>query len=335
MRILITGGCGFVGRRFVRRLSTEHEVIVVDDMSSGVALENWFFPITNKNCKWHYQDVRDFLRGHKCSTFDLVIHCAATVGGRRLIDGEPLQVATNLSIDSELFYWATHERNYFGLWDTPRKMPKLIYFSSSAIYPAELQTRAKHCKLAETLVDLRQPKFSLPEATYGFSKFCGEYLARCAAERHGLDVAVYRPFGGYGEDQSKDYPFPSIIQRILNNENPVVVWGSGDQQRDFIYIEDVVDAVLATYQKLGAADPLNLGTGLGYSFLTLAELAANELKYNGEITNDATKAEGVFYRVADTAKLSQWYTPTTTLIDGIRMVATHLRKSLTKKVTAA
>lgn len=334
MRIAVTGGMGFVGRRFVRRLSKEHTVVVVDDMSSGVALENWLFPPTAKNCQWHYQDVRDFFRGHKCSEYDLVIHCAATVGGRRLIDGEPLQVATNLSIDSELFYWATHERNYFGLWSEPRRMPKLIYFSSSAIYPAELQTKDKHCKMSEGLVDLRQPKFSMPEGSYGFSKFCGEYLARCAADRHGLDVAVYRPFGGYGEDQSKDYPFPSIIQRVLDNDNPVVVWGSGEQQRDFIYIEDVVDAVLATYQKLGPADPLNLGTGLGYSFMALAELAVETLDKNAIISNDPDKPEGVFYRVADIYKLSQWHLPQTPLYEGICRVGAHLEKQLTTKVTA-
>jgi hypothetical protein len=70
-----------------------------------------------------------------------------------------------------LFNWIVRERDNFGLIRRSERKPKLIYFSSSAVYPAELQTRQKNISLSEGLVSFDQSKFSLPEATYGFSKF--------------------------------------------------------------------------------------------------------------------------------------------------------------------
>ena len=335
MKILVTGSHGFVGRRFVHRLSNDgHKVICVDDMSAGQDHHDWLFQPNSKNCEFHFQDVRDFMRGHRCSDFELVIHCAATVGGRRLIDGEPLAVATNMSIDSELFYWATHERNYFGLYDKPKRMPKLVYFSSSAVYPAALQTRQKHGLLSEDLVHLGRHIQNMPEGTYGFGKLVGEYLACVAARHHGLHVAVYRPFGGYGEDQSADYPFPSILKRILEGQTPIEVWGSGNQARDFIFIDDIVDAVLATYESIPSAKALNLGTGIATTFMELGELMLDRLGRSGTIVNKPGTPEGVFYRVADAHEMLKLYTPKYPLEIGIDHCANVMKNRLTKaKVT--
>lgn len=250
--------------------------------------------------------------------YDLIIHCAAIVGGRLKIDGDPLAVATDLSIDSEFFNWCVRAKN----------RPKIIYFSSSAVYPVELQQRDRFCQLNEQLVDpANQTRISMPDQTYGWSKLSGEVLAQHAVQTYNANIAIYRPFGGYGEDQSFDYPFPSIICRIVNGENPVTVWGSGDQRRDFIHIEDIVDAVLATMHKLKPGEALNLGTGLGISFRELARIASDELKIPLDIVNDVTKPEGVFYRVADPYKLIQLWKipdPMSRLKWGIQQVAKAL-----------
>ena len=326
MKILLTGGAGFVGRHFALKFleTDENEVLIVDNMYSGLPLDCWYIqPRYFDKLTIVQEDVRTWFRNKRnppCN-FDLVIHCAAIVGGRLNIDGDPLSVATDLSIDSEFFNWAV--RGKFT--------PKVIYFSSSAAYPIELQTEFRNCDLAESLLNFTTTRIGMPDMTYGFAKLAGEYLAKFAAEKYGLDVKIYRPFGGYGEDQAMDYPFPSIIRRILRQEDPITVWGSGDQQRDFIHIDDIVDGVLATCNVLAPGEVLNLGTGVGVSFRDLAAIAHKIIHpsaYPCKIVNDPSKPEGVFRRVADAYKFKQLYEPKVWPEQGIQRVAAHLQKVL-------
>ena len=312
MNILITGFAGFVGRAFTKRLLLDgHTIVGVDNFSSTDYPGTWW--PRDKASKFYNEDVREYFRRHKSSQFDLVIHCAAVVGGRLKIDGDPLAVATDLAIDSDMFNWAVRSK----------PMPRVVYFSSSAVYPLELQVRNCYCDLSEPLVNFDAMRIAKPDMSYGWCKLTGEYLAKFAAEQYGLDVKVYRPFGGYGEEQSFDYPFPSIIRRVLLKQDPVVVWGSGDQQRDFIHVDDIVAGVLETMDKLPSGEVLNLGTSRAVSFRDLALLAGAT-----SVENDSTRPEGVFRRIADTHKLFQYYKPKITLEEGIQRVAKHLQKSL-------
>lgn len=319
IRVLITGGAGFVGRHFVKHFADcGDEVTLIDNMISGVPPEDWLHkPERTDRLKIHFTDCRSFLTAMNSGYFDLVVHCAAVIGGRLKIENDALAVATSMSIDSEFFNWVVRSK----------KMPKVIYFSSSAVYPPSWQTEDRHIPLPEHYVDLKNSRVELPDRTYGFSKLAGEVLARYAWDEYGLDVHVYRPFGGYGDDQSFDYPFPSIIRRIVKGEDPVKVWGSGDQRRDFIYIDDVVRCVLETLD----APPgtvLNIGTGVGVSFIELAHRACKVLGKNLLVRNDPDKPEGVFWRVADITQMDRYYTPRITLDDGIERVAHRIEKAL-------
>lgn len=342
MRILISGVGGFVGRRFARRLvDLGYDVTGVDDLSAGIHPVHWAFkpeidetkssttykPLVAKHGSFSFfkEDIRHYFKMQPAGYFDLVIHCAAVVGGRLKIEGDPLAVATDLAIDADLFNWAVRTGRA-----ADNRMPKVIYFSSSAAYPVELQTRENYCKLREEMLTFDTNRVGMPDMTYGWAKLTGELLAHHARKVYGLDVVIYRPFGGYGEDQSLDYPFPSIVRRVLAGEDPVTVWGSGEQCRDFIYIEDIIDAVLATYDKVTSGTTLNLGTGVATSF---AFLAWETLRQCGSLRRtveaDRDKPEGVFYRVADTVNLDPWYKATTLLEEGIRKVADHMKKGLT------
>ena len=116
MNILITGHKGFVGRNFLKKYSTEENNVYGIDIKDG-------------------NDARDFFRTNN-DTLDLVIHLAAVVGGRQTIENSPLSVAVDLSIDSEFFSWCV------------RNKPKhVVYFSSSAAYPIEYQTKNSQIKL--------------------------------------------------------------------------------------------------------------------------------------------------------------------------------------------
>lgn len=321
MRVVCTGGLGFVGRHFARYYcDAGHDVTIVDNMSAGLNFNDWRVK-PKQRPHIAIADVRRWCQTAPLNQYDLIIHCAAVVGGRLKIDGDPLAVATDLSIDSEFFNAVVR---------SDRK-PQVVYFSSSAIYPLANQTKDNHCELYEGLQNPKQAYIGRPDQTYGFVKLAGETLAQFAHEQYGLDVKVYRPFGGYGEDQSFDYPFPSIIRRIVNGENPVVVWGSGDQQRDFIHIDDIVSAVVTTLPNLPTCEPLNLGTGRALSFKELACIAADQLGVKVRIVNDATKPEGVFSRVAGTQKLFKLWQPTISVEEGIRRVT----KAMTERLTTA
>jgi nucleoside-diphosphate-sugar epimerase len=155
-----------------------------------------------------------------------------------------------------------------------------------------------------------------PDLTYGWAKLTGETLAKYASNE-GLRVHVFRPFSGYGEDQDLDYPFPSFIARGKRKDNPFEIWGTGEQVRDFIHIEDVVSATLEAVNQ-DIQGPVNLGCGRATSFNELAKLVSTEVGYTPEIKHILGAPEGVSYRVCDPSKLLTFYTPKISLEEGIR-----------------
>jgi len=320
--ILVTGGAGFVGRRFVKRLlALGHRVTVVDDLSTGLALERWpaFLQPTAAELQrmtFHRADFREYAR-EQPPAFKQIFHLAAVVGGRLVIEGDPLAVATDLAIDATLFNWVTRHA------DAPER---IVYFSSSAVYPIAHQRQQGHRLLAEPSVDFGDD-IGMPDMTYGWAKLTGELLARHAAEKYRLNVAIYRPFSGYGEDQDLTYPFPSIVRRVRRKESPLVVWGSGDQARDFIHIEDCVDAVLASMDELDALHPLNLGTGIATTFRGLASAACAVLGHDAEIVNDTSKPEGVYWRVGECSRMRAHHQPRISLNEGIARCAEFQRST--------
>lgn len=282
MKILITGGEGFVGKYF-QRLYRDHDITIIDIKSGN--------------------DCRDFF---KVSTqkYDLVIHLAAIVGGRKTIEGDPLSVATDLAIDSDFFQWVLKT-----------KPGRVVYFSSSAAYPVRLQKLKDKRSLAES--DINLSNIRNPDLTYGWAKLTGEYLAQFAIAEN-IKVHIFRPFSGYGTDQDLSYPFPAYIKRALERQNPFEVWGDGEQVRDFIHMVDIVKAVDAAIQQDYLA-PINLGNGIATSFNTLAEMVCREVKYIPIIKHLPAEPVGVMYRVSNNTNMLDVYQPSIDLEEGIRM----------------
>jgi nucleoside-diphosphate-sugar epimerase len=296
MRVLVTGGSGFVGRNFVRYfLQNGDEVVNVDNYIAGGGSgpsEVWL--PTLQGYSEFAMDCREYFRKFSREKFDLVIHLAAVVGGRLTIERNPLAVADDLSIDAEFWKWASIA------------LPgHVICFSSSAAYPVRLQSREIRQFLKESDIDF-SGDLGMPDLTYGWAKLTHEYLGRLASVQYGLKVTTYRPFSGYGEDQSMDYPFPSICKRAIENKGSpkMVVWGTGEQSRDFIHIDDVIKAVIATYPQITDGSALNLCTGRLTSFKELARLACNAVGYSPEVVGDVSMPEGVFSRGGDATLLN-------------------------------
>lgn len=281
MKILITGHKGFVGKYFMRKYA-EHDITGID-LKDG-------------------NDCRDFFKKYPDTHFDLVIHLAAIVGGRLTIEGNPLAIADDLSIDSELIQWCLKT-----------KPGRLIYFSSSAAYPIKLQKLEDQYKLKESDIDLQD--CSTPDMTYGWAKLTGEFCLQYL-EAAGIKVNVFRPFSGYGTDQDLDYPFPSYIKRGLNLNDPFEIWGNGQQVRDFIHMQDIVDAVDEAIKK-DVTGAVNLGSGIATSFNELQQMICKQMKYSPEVNHMLTAPVGVMYRCSNPSKMLSFYKPKITLEEGI------------------
>lgn len=238
--------------------------------------------------------------------FDLVVHAAAVVGGRQQIDGDPLSLAVNLELDAAMFAWAARTRP-----------GRVVYLSSSAVYPVALQGPAGRL-LSEDAVTLNGPIIGTPDALYGWAKLTGERLAGLA-RAEGVPVTVCRPFSGFGEDQDVCYPFAAMGARARAREDPFVIWGTGDQVRDFVHVDDICAAVLAMIAE-GIDGPVNLGTGRGTSMRELAAMMCDAAGYQPEFRPLPGKPSGVAYRVADVTRMRGVCEPRISLGDGIARV---------------
>ncbi len=296
-KILVTGGCGFVGRHLIQRLLPEgHEVHCVDVMeplSGAIEPREWplFQPLEYDNFHFYSEDCRAWFKRIQDTDFDYAFHLAAMVGGRAMIENNPLAVADDLSIDAE--YWQ---------WAVKAKPTKSIVFSSSAAYPVHLQRPDHYLLLKEDMISFDE-RLGMPDLTYGWAKLTHEYCARLAYEKHGLKSVTYRPFSGYGEDQDDTYPFPSICKRVLANRgaSEIGVWGTGRQMRDFIHIDDCISGVLHTMDQIDDGSAINLSTGIFTSFVEFVQTAADVLGFHPEVKGTSNTPEGVFARGGDTA----------------------------------
>lgn len=297
-KCLVTGCAGFVGRHVVQRLLARgdevHGVDSVVPMTGGLLPEAWplFNPFDYKGFHWYHEDCRSWFKKHRDTDFDYVFHLAAMVGGRLMIENNPLAVAEDLAIDSE--YW---------IWAKECLPGRTACFSSSAAYPIKYQCPENYVLLTEDMITFGDD-IGMPDMSYGWAKLTVEYLARLAFERHGLKSCCYRPFSGYGEDQDDHYPFPSICKRTIasRGSDQLIVWGSGRQMRDFIHIEDCVTGVLLTIDQIDNGDAVNLSTGIYTSFIDFAKMAAGICGYRPDVRGVSDKPEGVFARGGDTAR---------------------------------
>jgi GDP-L-fucose synthase len=114
------------------------------------------------------------------------------------------------------------------------------------------------------------------------------------------------------------------MRRIAAREDPITIWGSGRQIRDFIHIDDIVEGVMSTYAGAVPGDVMNLGTGRKTTFKSLVEMAAAQVGYSPEIRVDLTRPEGVFARYSDEPRTEI----TVELPAGIRRMLKHLDKTL-------
>ena len=310
-KILITGGAGFIGSHIVDRMLDEgSEVTVFDDLSSGQS-ENLARCLDNKNFHFVKGDIRDwnFVK-RNVRDFDAVFHEAALVSVARSIE-DPL-LTNQINVDGTLN--VLKEASDSGV-------KRLVFASSAAVYGDTLSKK------------ISEDHELNPLSPYGLSKSVGELYARYFYDVHGLETVSLRYFNVFGPRQSlnPESQYSGVISvfldRLSDNLSPTI-FGDGEQTRDFVFVDDVVEAnMLALTRKQASGEVLNIGSGRSVSINQVAEtlkiiLNKGDLKNNyvkprpSDIRDscaDISKAQTVLGyrpRVAfdqATRRLAEWY----------------------------
>ncbi len=303
-RALVTGAAGFVGRHVAQALGNLGYELILSDVEPMTTVPQ-IKPFIGSQHVTFWGDAHGIFTNPQEKQWEdiaLVIHCAAAGPNRLAIDTEYENFAYNVALDAAMFRWAMKTR--------PRRV---IYLSSSAVYPPYLQNHRKY-DLTENMVD--PDAAEEPDSVYGWTKLTGERLA-WQARRAGLNVTVVRPFSGYGEDQSEEFPFRALVERARRREDPFHIWGSGRQVRDWIHIADVVAGMLAA-ASFGVDQPVNICTGRGLTVTEIAQLACDVIGYRPIFEYQPNMPGGVLRRVGDPRNMFRYYRPVVQVEDVIK-----------------
>lgn len=243
MKILVTGHCGFIGSNICRRLaSREHTIFGIDNLSTG-KIEN----IQGLKIKNNITDINR--ADYAGQTFDCVMHLAANASIIKSSIDPMMDINTN-------FIGTVNLLNRV-------KTKKFLFSSSMCCYGNVMAP----FEAGKTLCE--------PVSTYGVSKYAAERYALNYCYNNRIHINCFRLFNvmGRGQDLNNDYQGVAaiFIRKALKNED-IVIYGNGENTRDFVYIDDVVDLFVNAAENKNFTDVINVGTSIETSILDLAKL---------------------------------------------------------------
>jgi nucleoside-diphosphate-sugar epimerase len=246
-KTLVTGGASFIGSHLVDALLQRGaDVRVVDDLSSG-RLEYIQPAVDDSRVELLRGDLLDQdVARRAVEGMDVVFHLAADHGGRGYVDLHQAACATNLALDGNLFLAARQAG-----------VDRLVYASSGCVYPNFRQEDPN-----ETLYlteDMVGPPFDA-DNMYGWAKLMGELTLKSDAEEWGMKTASLRYFTVYGERGKEDHAVIAMIARAFVKQDPFVVWGNGEQIRNWTYVADIVRGTVLAAERIEDGTAINLGT---------------------------------------------------------------------------
>jgi UDP-glucose 4-epimerase len=235
LKILVTGGAGFIGSHIVDAYIKEgHEVVVIDNLSNGKN-EN-----LNSKAIFYKMDIRDekISEIFKKYKFDLVNHHAAHINLRKSIENPALDTSVNV----------------MGLLNvlknsTDNNVKKFIYVSTAGVYSIENDIPTKE----EGKLD--------PKSPYGINKLVGEHYVKIFSELYGIDYTIFRYSNVYGprQDPQGEAGVVSIFINNLKSDKVSIIFGKGSQTRDYVSVFDIVNANILAITK-GSKKIINLST---------------------------------------------------------------------------
>lgn len=255
MKVVVTGGCGFIGSEVVRKLLARgYTVRVVDNLSKP-----------ESSVKEGYEFIKGDLTDKEAAleTFrgmDVCINLAAKIGGIGYFHKYP---ATILSENNKI-YSATFEAA------VANKLKRMVYISSSMVFESATRFPSRES-------DVR--KIPSPVTSYGFSKLIGEQYCHAFWDQYKLPFSICRPFNAYGvnefpgEEVGYAHVIPDIIKKILTGQYPLELLGDGGQIRCFTHVSDLADGIIAVAESdKGVNDDFNIADPRPIAMKDLAEM---------------------------------------------------------------
>ncbi|MGI6486220.1 MAG: SDR family oxidoreductase [Tepidanaerobacteraceae bacterium] len=306
MNIVVTGGAGFIGSNLVDRLIEEgHKVVVIDNLSRG-EINN-----VHSRAKFYHQDIcstkiRYIFRKEK---IDIVYHGAAQIDVQKSIKDPMFDCDVNI-LGTVNVLEACKEAN----------VEKIIYSSSAAVYG-----KPKYLG-----IDENHP--INPISFYGISKYIPEYYLRVYNALYNLDYTILRYANVYGIRQkpnSEGGVIAIFLNKLLKNESPII-FGDGDATRDFIFVEDVVEANIKALHN-GSKEVFNIGTGKATLIKELFFLMKDIIKTDVEVRCSKERKGDTKHSFFDITKAKEklnWM-PKYELREGLKMTIEYYKRLLT------
>lgn len=272
MKVLITGGAGFIGSNLAERyLNLGHEVYVIDDLSTG-SLENIRHLQQHREVKERLYVTVDTILNHEVmlelvGICDVVIHLAAAVGVQYVIENPLTSIITNIQGTEKVLELCNKFRK------------KVLLASSSEVYGKHM-----HAPLLETDNIIYGPP-SRFRWSYAASKLMDEFTALAYFKTKKLPVIIIRMFNTIGPRQTGHYGMviPRLVQQALRNV-PLTVYGDGTQTRTFTYVDDVVETIIRLMGcREAIGQVINVGGSEEISIKSLADLIKQMTDSQSEI----------------------------------------------------
>ncbi|MDB9235527.1 SDR family oxidoreductase [Halorubrum ezzemoulense] len=307
MYILVTGGAGFIGGHLAEAFLTDgHDVIVLDNLEPFYAegIKQRTLEIHRETATEHegaYQFVEGDVRDQDTveqlvADVDIVVHQAAQAGVRASV-ANPRKV-TDINIDGTV-----------NLLEAAKEagVERVILASSSSVYgkPESLPYDEDHP--------------TEPVSPYGVTKLTQEHMARVYTELHNLPTVCLRYFTVYGPRMRPNMAISNFVSRCINGKPPVI-YGDGQQTRDFTYVRDVVDANRTLLESAAAdGDVLNIGSSDNISIQSLAETVRDQLAPELEIVYESAREADAQHTHASVEKAQEviGYEPSRTITEGV------------------
>lgn len=316
-KVLVAGGAGFIGVNLINRLlslgldmrATLHrkEAVIKDARLEYVKCD-----------LLNMADCRKVVDG-----VDYVFMCAASTSGAAVIASTPLiHVTPNIVMNSQIL-----EAAYFA------KVKKFIFLSSNAAYPPS----------GDRFVKEEEMFTAEPYDTYfgvAWMKRYTEILCRMYSQKlkNPMLTVVVRPSNIYGMyddfDFATSHMMAATIRKVVERQNPIKVWGTGDDIRDLIYIDDFIDALILAAEKINAFDAVNIAYGKGFKVKEILQLCLEIDDYkNAAVEFDRSKPSMIPVRLMDTTKAKKLlgFKPKTDFKEGIKKTMDWYKEYFHKK----